>query len=183
MKKPVDLALRLFSITAVAALALSFTNSKTAPIIEQAQKDELNASLAVVYQDGKDFEEVKDGELPDGINGVYRATGGSKDGYVFDITSKGGYGGPIEFILGVDDDLKITGFKTLNHSESAGFGAKMDEPEFNDGMVGTSLDKEVGYSQDGSGENDITGITGATYTTTSVVSGINAAREYIESAK
>ena len=47
-------------------------------------------------------------------------------------------------------------------------------------MVGVNMDKEVGYSESGS-DNEIVGISGATISTTTIVRGINDAREVIDS--
>lgn len=81
-------------------------------------------------------------------------------------------------MIGVDSDHNITGFAPLNHSESAGFGAEMEEDFFKEGMVGVNMDNEVGYSETGS-DNEIVGISGATISTTTIVRGLNDAREVL----
>ncbi|MDY3006222.1 FMN-binding protein [Anaerococcus sp. AGMB00486] len=179
MSKALKLGIKLLIITAVSALVLAFTNSITEPIIKEADQEKLNESLKVAFPEANNFEEVK-GNFPASIVGVYKADGDK--GYVFDIISKGGYGGDIEFILGVDSDNKITGFSPLKHSESAGFGLQMEEDWFKEGVKGVSMDNKVGASQSGS-ENEIVGISGATLSTTSIVNGINTAREVLESIK
>ena len=54
----------------------------------------------------------------------------------------------------------------------------MEEDFFKQGMVGVNMDKEVKASKTG-GENEIVGITGATISTTTILRGINAAREVL----
>lgn len=179
MNKALKLGIKLLIITAVSALVLAYTNSVTEPIIKKSEQEKLNKSLKIAYPAGKDFEEVK-GKFPDAIKGVYKADGGK--GYVFHINSKGGYGGDIEFIIGVDGENKLTGFSPLKHSESAGFGLQMEEDWFKKGVKGVSMDKKVGASETGS-ENDIVGISGATYSTTAILNGINTAREVLKSIK
>lgn len=179
MSKALKLGIKLLIITAVSALVLAFTNSVTEPIIKKADQEKLNESLKLAFPDASDFEEVK-GSFPEPIVGAYKADGDK--GYVFDIVSKGGYGGDIEFILGVDSDHKITGFSPLKHSESAGFGLQMEEDWFKEGVKGVSMDSEVGASESGS-ENEIVGISGATLSTTAIVNGINTAREALENIK
>ena len=174
------LGLRLFAITAVVGLALAFTNSLTAPVVAENQAQELKESLSVVYP-ADSYEEI-DVEKPETIQNVYKATTADGDGYVFQINSPGGYGGDIEFLIGVDPENKITGFAPLVHSESAGFGAEMEQDFFKEGMVGVSMDDEVGYSESGS-ENEIVGISGATISTTTIVKGINDAREVLAGLK
>ena len=74
----------------------------------------------------------------------------------------------------INSDFKITGFAPLNHSESAGFGKRMEDDFFKEGMVGVSMDGEVKASKTG-GENEIVGITGATISTGTILRGINDA--------
>ena len=56
----------------------------------------------------------------------------------------------------------------------------MEQDFFKEGMVGVNMDNEVGYSEAG-GENEIVGISGATYSTQTIVKGINDAREVLAS--
>lgn len=182
MNKSMTLGLKLLIITAVSAGALALTNNVTAPVIEQANMEKLQESLKVVYEDAT-FEEIKDVEKSPELVGVYKATGSDGSvGYVFDINSPGGYGGPIEFLIGVDQDNKITGFSPLVHAESAGFGKNMEEDAFKEGVVGVSMDGEVGYAASKS-DTEIAGISGATISTKTIVKGINIARETLEKIK
>ena len=173
MNKSIKLGFKLLLITSVTALALAFTNNMTQPIIEARQQEELKESLAVVYE-ADSYEEL-DVDAPDTIEVVYKAG----DGYVFQILSPGGYGGDIEYLIGVDSDHNITGFAPLNHAESAGFGADMEEDYFKEGMVGGNMDSEVKASANG-GENEIIGISGATISTNTILKGINDARQVLE---
>lgn len=140
MNKSLKLGLKLLIITAVSGAALAFTNNATAPVIEAANLAKLQESLKVVYKDAT-FEEIEGVDLPPEIVGAYKATGADgNEGYVFDVNSPGGYGGPIEFLIGVDSENKLTGFSPLVHSESAGFGKNMEEDFFKEGVVGVSMD-------------------------------------------
>ena len=172
------LGLRLFVITAVVALALAFTNSLTAPVVAENQAQELKKSLSVVYP-ADSYEELEV-DKPETVENVYKAITADGEGYVFQINSSGGYGGDIEYLIGVDPDHNITGFAPLAHLESPGFGAEMEQDFFKEGMVGVNMDNEVGYSEAG-GENEIVGISGATYSTQTIVNGINDAREVLAS--
>lgn len=178
MNNSLKLGLKLLLITSVTALALAFTNNKTQPIIQARQQEELQESLAVVYE-ADNYEEV-DVEKPDTIEKVYKASGANGDGYVFQILSPGGYGGAIEYLIGVDADHNITGFAPLQQSESAGFGAEMEQDYFKEGMVGVNMDNEVKASASG-GENEIVAISGATISTNTILRGINDAREVLSS--
>lgn len=177
MNKSLKLGIKLLLITSVTALALAFTNNMTSPIIEARKQEELKESLAIVYK-ADSYEPVEVADKPDTIQEVYKAKGKSGDGYVFQIQSPGGYGGDIQFLIGVDSDHNITGFAPLSHSESAGFGKQMEEDFFKEGMVGVNMDSEVKASASG-GENEIVGISGATISTTTILRGINDAREVL----
>ena len=179
MNKTLKLGIKLLIITAASALLLAFTNSVTDPIIKEAEQEKLNESLKLAFPEADNFEKVE-GNFSEAVVGVYKAD--EDKGYVFDINSKGGYGGDIEFILGVDNENNITGFSPLKHAESAGFGLQMEEDWFKEGVKGVSMDQEVGASEAGS-ENEIVGISGATVSTSSIVDGINTAREALEGLK
>lgn len=174
MNKSIKLGFKLLLITSATALALAFTNNMTQPIIEAHQQEALKESLAVVYE-ADSYEELEV-EKPDTVEVVYKAD----DGYVFQILSPGGYGGDIEYLIGVDSEHNITGFAPLNHAESAGFGAEMEQDFFKEGMVGVNMDQEVKASATG-GENEIVGLSGATISTNTILKGINDAREVLSS--
>lgn len=174
MNKSIKLGFKLLLITSATALALAFTNNMTQPIIEAHQQEALKESLAVVYE-ADSYEELEV-EKPDTVEVVYKAD----DGYVFQILSPGGYGGDIEYLIGVDSEHNITGFAPLNHAESAGFGAEMEQDFFKEGMVGVNMDQEVKASATG-GENEIVGLSGATISTNTILRGINDAREVLSS--
>lgn len=181
MNNSLKLGLKLLLITAATALALALTNNATAPIIAEKRAEELKESLSIVYQ-ADSYEEIETPDGPETIKQVYKATSADGDGYVFQIESPGGYGGAIEFLIGVGPDNKITGFAPLAHSESAGFGAEMEQDFFKEGTVGVSMDNEVGFSDAGS-ETEIVGISGATISTSTIVKGINDAREVLSTLR
>ena len=58
MRDYMNLGLRLFVICLVAALALAGVNSITKPIIDQQEKDKLNAARRELIAEAEDFTEV-----------------------------------------------------------------------------------------------------------------------------
>jgi len=179
MNNSLKLGFKLFLITSVTAFALALTNNATQPIIEAKAQEKLQESLGVVFP-ADNYEEVEVADKAETLEKIYKATGADGEGYVFQINSPGGYGGDIEYLISVDQDNNIKGFAPLNHLESPGFGAEMEQDFFKEGMVGVNMDDEVGYSEAG-GENEIVGISGATISTTTIVKGINDAREVLAS--
>lgn len=179
MKEAFNLAIRLFVITAVATIALAFINKSTSSVIAERQAQELKEALVVAYPEGQDFEEMDESELnkyigeKSPIKAVYNVNGG--EGHVYQVSSKGGYGGAIEFIVGIKDG-KTIGYSTLSHSEAPGFGAEITEPEFAEGVKDVVTTGNVGYSTSPD-ENEIQAISGATITTKCITNGINAAAD------
>ena len=181
--------LALVLITLVAGAALGGVYTITAdPIAHQNQlaKDE---AYKAVFADADTFEVIIDQEdaqleayLDENcypaqtINEVVQAmdSSGSPLGYAFTVTTSEGYGGDIQFAMGVKDDQTLNGISILSISETAGLGMKADTDEFK----GQFADKNVEafqYTKNGaSADNEIDALSGATITTNAVVNGVNA---------
>ena len=114
----------LVLICAVMSALLAFTNSMTAPIIEEAERKAKEEARLEVMPDAAGFEEVTADGLPSTITEVYKATNDA--GYVFSLTAQG-YGGKgtLKMAVGIDPDGKITGTKVLSHAETVGLGSKI----------------------------------------------------------
>lgn len=113
--------------------ALAFTNEKTAPIIEAAEKARAEAARKEVLSEADSFTLLELSDIPASVTEAYKADNGA--GYVFMLTAKG-YGGDMKLICGMDADGKITACKTLSQSETQGLGTKTTEPEFRDQFTG-----------------------------------------------
>ena len=181
--------LALVLITLVAGAALGGVYTITAdPIAHQNQlaKDE---AYKAVFADADTFEVIIDqedaqleayldenGYPAQTINEVVQAmdSSGSPLGYAFTVTTSDGYGGDIQFAMGVKDDQTLNGISILSISETAGLGMKADTDEFK----GQFADKNVEafqYTKNGaSADNEIDALSGATITTNAVVNGVNA---------
>lgn len=146
MKETLKLALILFIITAVSAGILAVVNNSTSVIIAERQAEELAEALKVVSPEASEFEPADEATLASiqenypMVKNLYSATdGGELKGYVFDLVGKGGYGGDILFILGINHEtLEITGLQVLEHGETPGFGAAAEEPWFSEGAIGAT---------------------------------------------
>ncbi|MDO5755063.1 MAG: RnfABCDGE type electron transport complex subunit G [Tissierellia bacterium] len=181
MKESFVLAAKLFIITAVSALILSLVNSVTEPVIAQRELEEYNRSLAEVYPDADDFETIGEDEVgllqekDEQIEDVVKAKQGENTiGWVVKANGKGGYGGSVEIVVGVNQDKEIVGYKILKSQETPGIGDKIGEEEFIHHIIGTSVENEVIAVKQPSAENEIMTISGATYSSNAVLNGINA---------
>lgn len=110
---------------------------------------------------------------------VAQDSAGNTLGFVLTVTSHEGYGGDIQFTMGVTNEGVLNGISLLSISETAGLGMRADEvlkPQF----AGKSAEKYE-YTKTGAvAENQIDAISGATITTNAVVNGVNAGLYYFQ---
>lgn len=130
MKESFKLGGILLTITLIAGLLLGFVNNLTKDaIIENSKisKEDLNIILPVAegIRD-TDIEINEEGNVKE----VYEAIKGNDIvGYVFKVSGKG-FHGPVDFVVAISSDDKISGIRVLAHSETPGLGAKIEEDKF-----------------------------------------------------
>lgn len=186
-------ALILFAITLVAGLLLGFVYDVTKePIAQQKAKAKAEACRNV-FADAASFEAVaEDGptayfaagqDSNVDIDEVMQAldSSGQLLGYVITVTDHEGYGGDIQFSMGVTLDGTLNGISILSIKETAGLGMKAGDvlvPQFADKKV-----ESFTYTKSGStGDSEIDAISGATITTNAVVNGVNGGLLFFRSA-
>lgn len=178
-------ALILFAITLVAGLLLGFVYDVTKePIAQQKAKAKAEACKNV-FVDADSFEPVAGEDGPTAyfmagadagvdIDEVMQAldSSGQLLGYVITVTDHEGYGGDIQFSMGVRLDGTLNGISLLSISETAGLGMKAGDvlvPQFTDKKV-----ESFTYTKSGStSDSEIDAISGATITTKAIVNGVN----------
>lgn len=174
-KKITVLVIKLFAICAIAALILAFVNSKTAPIVAERQQAEFLEAFGEVYSTGEEFVPLEESDLiTDVITDIIEVSeSGKQVGYVIGATTKGGYGGDISFIIGIQNDGEVMGFKVLKHSETTGFGAVIDDDEYVNSVIGKLFNQGIVATSSHEGDNEVEAISGATFTTNAMVNGFN----------
>lgn len=182
----------LLVITLIAGLLLGLVYQVTKnPIAEQEAKAKQEACQEV-FQDAASFgmigvESVADvgwneaGYAQESIDEVMEAKDASGEllGYVITVTTKEGYGGDIQFSIGVRLDGTVNGMSILSISETAGLGMRADEvlkPQF----AGKQAEKFEYTKSGAAAENQIDAISGATITTNAVTNGVNAGLYYFQ---
>lgn len=182
-KNAIVIALKLFIITAIAALCLAYVNKITEPIIaENAEKTKVEA-LNKVLSDAKDFSDPMESELSENgvdIEEIYVASDeNGVAGYVVTAVSHEGYGGDIEVMVGIDKEFKVTKIEILESSETAGLGANASQPKFAGQFEGKSggLTVVKGDAADG----QISAISSATVTSKAVTNCVNLSVKAAES--
>ena len=191
MKGMIKDALILFAITLIAGLMLGVVNDITKePIARQEQKAKTEACQNV-FADAASFEEQ---EMEDATQALADAglTGADIDelmaakdasgallGSVITVTDHEGYGGDIQFSMGVTTDGVLNGISLLSISETAGLGMRAGEvlvPQFENKDVDRFTYTKTGSTAD----SEIDAISGATITTSAVVNGVNAGLVYFD---
>lgn len=162
-------AIILFLITAVAAAILASVNSVTAPVIADNDKKAQELAMKAVLPEADSFEKV---ELSETENSVVSELYSSDAGYAVKVAPKG-YGGEVSMIVGVDNDLKVTGIEIISQGETAGLGAKCTEDKFKSQFKGKT--ENITVSKNGAEGNEIDAISSATITSKAVTKGVNEA--------
>lgn len=166
-KQFLHLGLSLFIIAAVAALVLALVNAVTADAIAERAAAERQAAMENVAPGANVFSELYSEDTTiSGITGAYDGT--TLVGYCVEVAPNG-FGGAISLMVGVDTGGSVTGVVILDHSETAGLGARADSPDFLNQYIGKS--GTIGLT----GDNAIDALTGATITSKAVTSGVNTA--------
>ena len=146
----------------------------TDPIIQEAKIAKVKENLVKIYTSGEEFKAVETTNLADypELKSVYEASsGGTVKGYIYEC-SVVGYGGantPIQYLIALDNDGTYKGYEVTDASgETNGFGSKVADPDFKNGIVG----KNIGDSIDT--------ISGATISSSAVATGIEQATAHYE---
>lgn len=192
MKNTIKDALILFAITLVAGLLLGVVYDITKePIAAQKEKAKTQACQNV-FETASSFETYENFDMEAasvvlaeaGITGAdideimyAKDASGSVLGYVITVTDHEGYGGDIQFSMGVTNEGVLNGISLLSISETAGLGMKAG-----DVLVPQFVNKQVErFSVTKSGSTDdsqIDAISGATITSNAIVNGVNSGLAY-----
>ena len=196
MNKIVKNTLILTAITVVAGLLLGVVYGVTKDPIAKAQEKAKQEAFRSVLSDAETFESdtefdadaasallKENGYTSDDISEVAEGKDASGEtvGYVVNVTSHEGYGGDIQFSVGVSTDDTLTGISILSIGETAGLGMKATEPSFYNQYVNKQADKFV-VSKDGGDGEQIDALSGATITSRAVTGAVNAALGYYQNA-
>ena len=152
----------LVVICIVVSALLGFTNSITAPIIEENARIEAENTRKAVLPEATSFVEVA---VEEGmkVNSIYKDEGGS--GYVITAGSKG-YGGNVVVTIGFSTEGEIVGISADVSSETQGVGSKAGQQ--------AHLDKFLGRTE-APGDDTSVLIASATLTTTGFRTAVNNA--------
>lgn len=161
MKKIVSLTLFLAIISAIAGGLLAGVNAITEPIIKENALAAVKATLEEFYP-GASFGEIAVEGDPEYITNVYEAEG---KGTVYSVSVQG-FKEPIIFMVAIDNDGTISGYKVQQNNDTSGIGSRVSEAEFYDTFVGSSMDTTFDT------------LSGATVSSSAVVKGLDEVVAY-----
>ena len=179
LKKSLHLGGTLFLVTAVTGLVLGLVQWSTADAIRAAQDKERAQALMGVMPDAESFRPLALASGADpAVLGIEEGVKGTETvGHCITVSSKG-YGGPIDIVVGLTREGSVRAIRILNQSETPGLGAKASEPSFSGQFADRNSLPLAVVKQPAAEPNEIQAISGATITSTAVVTGVNAASEY-----
>ena len=175
-------------ITLVAGLALGVVQDITSEPIAQQEIKAKEEAYKAVFEDADSFEQVseEDADLEafldengygaQTINEVMlvKDASGADMGYAFTVTTSEGYGGDIQFAMGVRDDDTLNAISILSIGETAGLGMRATTDEFKNQFKDKNVEK-FEYTKNGATEDyQIDALSGATITTNAMTNGVNA---------
>lgn len=181
MNESARMVLVLTLVCIVSAVSLSLTYEQFLPMIEANQAEEIRLALKGVLPQADSFEELKDigtyvkqGDKVT-IEKIFRAfdNKGSTVGYAF-IVVVGGYQGYIPALVGVesaDNKYRIRNIRIMQHQETPGLGARIEEPKF--------LQQFLGKEKQARAE-EYDAITGATVSSTAVIEAVTYSMQNID---
>ncbi len=180
------MVLSLGIITVIAGTLLGIVNYYTADAIENAAQQAKVEALALILPefDNDPIAEAQGRAVEGDTLLFYPATsGGFPVGCAVECIAHDGFSGDISLMFGFNADGTVHGYKVMNHSETPGLGAKMDE-WFRDKTGHRSIigidpgNNDIHVSKDG---GEVDGITAATITSRAFLGALNRAYKAYES--
>ena len=164
------LTVTLLAITGLVAAALAGVNAITKDAIAANQEKKTQDALALVLPDAGNLQKQELTADAGIVSEVYT------DGQSYAVkVLPSGFDGTITIMVGIADG-KVTGISVISHTETPGLGAvaaaqNAKGEAFRSQFVGQEGTLSIG--------NQIDAMSGATITSTAVVTGVNAALSYV----
>lgn len=190
MSKIVKNALILMAITLVSGILLGLVYEITKEPIAQSEAKAQQEAYMAVFPGAEELSEPENKEeLLAGAADILAESGfqdntvedcylvqaqGETAGIVINLTSHAGYGGDINFSMGIAADGTVTGVEILTISETAGLGMRATEEEFKGQFRDKKTDAFSVTKTGASADNEIDALSGATITSKAMTNGVNA---------
>lgn len=194
MKNMLKDALVLFIITIIAGACLGYVYTITKEPIEKAEAKAKEDAYKDVFSSADSFEDFSSFSNPKENDTLTWSSNGfenidineavlSKDkegntiGVVLNITTHEGFGGDIQFAMGITLDGTTNGISILKISETPGLGMRADEvlkPQYSGKRTESFVVTKTGATTD----SEIDAISGATITSNALTKAVNSGLYY-----
>ncbi len=172
----IRIILTMVVIAGLGSIFLAGVYAWTNPYIQERQGREREAAIDTVL-DGKDYYEEVKKESTTYFVGYDEA--GNRTGVALSL-SAGGYQAMIEVMVGVEPGAgKITGIEILDHEETPGLGARIEEQDFKDNFRDIPVSEYEIVDHEPETPEEISGIAGATISAETVVEIVEKAGEKV----
>lgn len=174
-------AFKLIVICLVSALVLAVTNYVTSGKIEESERKQTQESKKTAFSSASSFGDDKSLTLEDKEITYCVAYGENGEilGYVF-TSSNRGYGGDVSVMTGINVEGTVQKTVILAmDDETPGLGQNAGKENFISQFYG----KNGPFSLSGKDEENITGVTSATFTSKAVIESVNDAYSAFEILK
>ncbi len=179
MKKNLKYAFILLSICAVCAFALGWTNSITAPVIAQTERENEMNALKAVSNDWTVGEQVAVEGVPYVLYRVPLTEGSEERGYIIGLKGSG-YGGELTLVASYTAEGEMLFAKMLTNSETPGLGKKSEQEGYMDMFKGTGSTKAVPTTKDMLGPSDAAAVSGSSVTFMAIGKAIQGGSAYVK---
>ncbi|HBR09691.1 RnfABCDGE type electron transport complex subunit G [Candidatus Bipolaricaulota bacterium] len=151
-------------IVFLSVVTLSLTDDLTQERIAAARQAAIKRMLISLFSEMEAYH--YDAQLR--IYTIFEA--GKPIGQAF-MVQAGGYGGPIDIMVGLETDYSLRGIRIVSHRETPGLGARITEAAFLERFVGLTVE-QIALTRD---NGRIDGITAATISVRAVVDKVREA--------
>lgn len=163
MKDILKLGITLMVICALAGAGLAVVYANTKPVIEQRAKEDLVRAAREAIPGADTIEQQE----KDGVVYWIGKQGGEVVGAAMKVSSQGYGSNPIEMIVGVDRQGRVTKVTIISISETPGIGTRVKDEAFLQSFAGIDDPSKVD------------GISGATLSSRAVKGGVQKASEFL----
>lgn len=174
----------LMAITAVVAGLLAFIHAQTEPIISLHDNEKKQTALQAIFPSADKFVDALDHTTDSfaysdsNVSAVYLVYKNNElIGYCANVSSTGYSSTPIEMIVGSDLLNKVTDIHVISHSETPGIGETLISQNENFFKQFAGQSRPIEFS------NQITAVSGATFTSDGIKNGVNTALDAVDEVR
>ncbi|MCD7796111.1 MAG: RnfABCDGE type electron transport complex subunit G [Clostridiales bacterium] len=162
---------------AVNSAILFYRDSFAGGVVEEEETDPMKQAFPEVDTDSLTAVDVVETDSEDYI--IDEVSQAGDLGYIITVTAHNGYDGDLQIAIGIGNDETFKGFSVLVCNETKPLGGQCTSEEFAEQFTDMKLGEVTSVASGANKDNnEIDAISGATITTSAVLTAINGAVEY-----